>query len=158
MNAIANTYHQLIQRLQAAGYNHLQYSNYLNPATTAEQLLESSRKIQSAVTPIQRVPSVAITQFRPLDIIVAHTQPVIFISSPVTQASALAVYPDPGPEEPDWSIKFNKKKLDVEMVHTLSHGKPIGCVQFSRDGKYLAAGCYDGKAYIYDVETGTLTW
>jgi len=30
-------------------------------------------------------------------------------------------------------------------------------VKFSRDGRYLAAGCGDGKAYIYDVETGKLT-
>ena len=120
-----------------------------------------TRKIQSAVTPIQRVQSVAITQFRPLDAIVTHTQPVIFLSSPITRPQAsdkLGAYPNPGPEESDWSIKFNKTKLDVEIVHTFFHGKPIGRVQFSQDGRYLAAGCYDGKAYIYDVETGTLTW
>lgn len=46
----------------------------------------------------------------------------------------------------------------MRMEYTLLHGKRIGCVKFSQDGKYLAAGCYDGKAYIYAVESGTLTW
>ena len=59
------------------------------------------------------------------------------------------------------SILFNdeiKKELDVEMERVLFHGSSIGCVRFSQDGKHLAAGCRDGKVYIYDVETGTLTW
>jgi len=58
-----------------------------------------------------------------------------------------------------WSITFNnevKKELDVKIAHELFHGKAIMYVKFSQDGKYLAAGCLDGKAYIYDVETGTL--
>jgi WD40 repeat protein len=68
---------------------------------------------------------------------------------------------DPGYEGPDWSIAFNNqvaKELDIEMIHLLSHGKRVYCVKFSPDGKYLAAACGDGKAYIYDVETGALTW
>jgi len=68
---------------------------------------------------------------------------------------------DSGSEQHDWpfpSHKNDDKELDVEMTHVLSHGDIIECVKFSRDGKQLAAGCHDGKAYIYDVETGTLTW
>jgi glucose repression regulatory protein TUP1 len=68
---------------------------------------------------------------------------------------------DPGYEEPDWSIAFNNqvaKELDIEMIQLLSPGEVTNCVKFSPDGRYLAAGCWDGKAYIYDVETGALTW
>jgi WD40 repeat protein len=69
------------------------------------------------------------------------------------------IYPDPGPEQRNWSVTFNsevEKELDVELAHVLFHGRPIYYVNFSQDGKYLAAGCHDGKAYIYDVQTGKL--
>ena len=49
-----------------------------------------------------------------------------------------------------------QKELNVEMALVLPHEKPITCVTFNQDGKYLAAGCDDGKAYIYDVRTGIL--
>ena len=29
---------------------------------------------------------------------------------------------------------------------------------FSPDGSHVAAGCWDGKAYIYNVQAGTLNW
>ena len=80
------------------------------------------------------------------------------IPSPLSQPFPLPAQPDSGP---DWSIKFNhkvEKELSMKMEYTLPHGKRVGCVKFSQDGKYLAAGCYDGKAYIYTVESGTLTW
>lgn len=44
------------------------------------------------------------------------------------------------------------------MAHTLCHEEWITCIKFSQDGEYLAVGCEDGTAYIYDVQTGTLTW
>jgi hypothetical protein len=59
---------------------------------------------------------------------------------------------------PSGSIVYHAKGLDVEIAHTLFHSKSMRCVKFSRDGKYIAAGCEDGKAYIYDVQEGTLTW
>ena len=60
-------------------------------------------------------------------------------------------YPDPVDKERDSPIAFNNtvgKALDVELAHLFYHEKIIWCVKFSHDGKYLAAGCYDGKAYI----------
>lgn len=68
--------------------------------------------------------------------------------------------PDSDPEE-DLSITFNyevTRELDVEVVNVFFHEKAVECVKFSRDGKYLAAGCQDGKVYIYNVATGALTW
>ena len=77
--------------------------------------------------------------------------------SPLPKVPASTVDPGSGPREV--LIKFNneiEKKLDVEITHTLFHEKEVQCVKFSRDGRYLAAGCEDGKTYIYDVRQGTL--
>jgi WD40 repeat protein len=75
-------------------------------------------------------------------------------ASPLRQTSAST-------EQSKWSITANKhveKELDVEIAHTFIHGETtVWCVKFSQDGKSLAAGCNDGKAYIYDVQTGTLS-
>jgi WD40 repeat protein len=111
----------------------------------------------TTITPRQ---SVSGTTSQPSDIAITHRQ---VISLPSTlKPSTSTVNPGSGTEECGWSISFNNqvgKELNVEMINTLSHEKSIFCVKFSQDGKYLAAGCYDGKAYIYDVsETGTLTW
>jgi WD40 repeat protein len=60
--------------------------------------------------------------------------------------------------DPHPAITFNnERQLDVQLAHTLYHKRSICCVNFSRDGKYLASGCVDGKAYIYDVQSATLT-
>ena len=93
---------------------------------------------------------------------------VIQTAQPQTVSHTLTQAPDPppsvlivGPDSAKESIIFNnevKKELDVEMERVFFHGDTIGCVKFNRDGRYLAAGCADGKAYIYDVESGTLTW
>jgi WD40 repeat protein len=76
------------------------------------------------------------------------------------QAPTSTVDADSDLERPNWSISFNKKVkkvLDIGIEHDLYHEKPIWHAKFSHDGKYLAAGCKNGKAYIYDVQTGTLT-
>jgi hypothetical protein len=99
-------------------------------------------------------------------------QPVFTMTQPkfVVPDSESVSFPSLSSESPvstvgdspkEQSIVFNntvKKELDVEMVRVLSHGAAIRCVQFSRDGKYLAAGCTTEEAYIYDVETGALSW
>jgi glucose repression regulatory protein TUP1 len=72
----------------------------------------------------------------------------------------LTVNPDSGPDEHKWSITFNnelERELDIGIDHSLYHEELIWCAKFSQDGKYLAAGCVNGKAYIYEVQTGTLT-
>jgi len=123
------------------------------------------KPIHSTTTLIQKLHSAIITPqsashstIQPSDTILAHSQTAILPSSvPSTSTKD----PDPSNEQRDWSTDFNNKvakELDVEMIHLLSHGHRISCVKFSPDGKYLAAGCWDGKAYIYDVETGALTW
>jgi len=83
-----------------------------------------------------------------------------FVPSPSLQLPTLAVDPKANAKRHDRSIAFNnqvRKELDVELAHTFSHEKALRSVKFSHDGKFLAAGCWDGKAYIYDVQTGRLT-
>jgi glucose repression regulatory protein TUP1 len=51
--------------------------------------------------------------------------------------------------------RFNPKatrQLKVDLVHTLDHQSVVCCVNFSADGRYLAAGC-NRATYIYDVAT-----
>ena len=111
-------------------------------------------------TPVVRKASTTITP----------TQPSQAVSDPASQPgetsvpsqlSASNVDPDSGTMHRNPSILFNKeveKELDMELAHVLLHGDTIWCVKFSKDGKYVAAGCKDGKTYIYDVQTGKLTW
>jgi WD40 repeat protein len=110
------------------------------------------RKLYSTITPTSRTISHALTK-RSDTISQTVTRP-----SPLPRVSPSTVDPASGPSE--CLVKFNnkvEKELDVEIAHTLFHGGLVVCVKFSRDGKYLAAACFDGKTYIYDVQKGTLT-
>lgn len=58
----------------------------------------------------------------------------------------------------DWWCVFNPaipRRIDVNLVHTLSHKSVVCCVRFSRDGRYVATGC-NHSAMIYDVDSGHL--
>jgi len=70
------------------------------------------------------------------------------LPSPSPQTS---INPNPDPEGIG-------KELNVEMTHAISHSGSIWSVKFSQDGKYLAAGCHNGRTYIYDVQSGSLIW
>ena len=56
----------------------------------------------------------------------------------------------------DWWAIFNPRiprKLDINLMHTLSHGSVVCCVRFSSDGAYVATGC-NRMAQIFDVRSG----
>ena len=68
---------------------------------------------------------------------------------------------NPGVEPGEWSVAYNDRvetAFGVEDAHLFFHAATIECVKFSPNGRHLAAACSDGKAYIYDVESGGLTW
>lgn len=61
-----------------------------------------------------------------------------------------------GGEPLDWWAVFNPRiprKLDVDLVHTLTHDSVVCCIRFSNDGKYVATGC-NRTAQIFEVSTG----
>jgi len=61
-----------------------------------------------------------------------------------------------GRNEDGWWVIYNpavERKLDVNLVHTISHDSVVCCVRFSQDGRFIATGC-NRAALIYDVETG----
>jgi hypothetical protein len=87
-----------------------------------------------------------------------HSQTLTHTSS-ASQSPTSDVDPVSRINERDRSITSDNdigKELDLEIEYVFSHVERIWCVKFSRDGKYLAAGCRDGTAYIYDVQMGTL--
>jgi len=59
-------------------------------------------------------------------------------------------------ESNDWVICYNpsvKKKLQVDLLHTLDHDSVVCCVSFNKEGNYLATGC-NRSAQIFDTKTG----
>ena len=112
------------------------------------------RKHQPAIT--HTIPSHTSATCRPSDNIFSHSQTVTLPSSSSTSTDAgVELWP-----EQSESSNFNsevEKELNVEIAHTVVHERLISCVNFSRDGKYVATGCFNGRAYIYDVESGTST-
>jgi len=131
----------------------------IQETTTSRSTQRSTlfRKLYSIITPTQPSQSIPRAMTKHSDTISADPQ-TVSRPSPLPKVSASTVDPGSGPRE--GLIKFNnkiEKELNVEITHTLFHGGSVGCVKFSRDGKYLAAGCDDGKTEIYDVRQGTLT-
>jgi WD40 repeat protein len=102
-----------------------------------QETTTSTHRSSQHTTLIQKLHS-AITPTRPLSLVPA--------SHAVTKNPSKE-----GGQMIDFSNEV-EKALDVEIAHTLFHSKPMRIVKFSRDGKYLAGGCADGKAYIYDVQ------
>lgn len=96
------------------------------------------------------------TTTQALHSIIADSQTTI---SP-SQSPTSNVDPDPGAKDRNWSTnEFEvEKELELDIAHVLPHRERIWCVKFSQDGKFLATGCRNGKTYIYDVQTGNLTW
>ena len=141
-------------------------STYVDPThptqemTTSRSTVQQStpfQKLYSIITPTKPSRSIPRAMTKHSDTISAYTQ-TVSRPSPLQKVSASNV--DPGSGLREVLIKFNseiEKELDVEITHTLFHGRSVECVKFSRDGRYLAVGCDDGKAYIYDVQDGTLT-
>ena len=107
----------------------------------------------STITHTQPSQSDFHTTSQPSEAIITHSQPV----TPPSPSSQLP-FTNADPQADSGAKPRNEEKLDLEMAHALSHGDRIWCVKFSQDGKFLATGYRNGKAYIYDVQTGTLTW
>ena len=127
------------------------------PTSRSTQQSKLFQKLYSIITPTQPSRSIPRTMTKHPHTISANTQ-TVSRPSPLPKMSASTVNPGSRPRED--LIKFNckiEKELDVKITHTLFHGRSVECVKFSRDGKYLAAGCKDGKTYIYDVRQGKLT-
>ncbi|KNG84167.1 hypothetical protein ANOM_008595 [Aspergillus nomiae NRRL 13137] len=56
-----------------------------------------------------------------------------------------------------WSAVINPdidNNWEIDLLHSLTHDSIVNCVQFSRDGKYVAVGCADGTVRIVEVSTG----
>jgi len=127
--------------------------NITQETTTHQSSQHTSliQKIRFAITPTR--PSLSAPHT-----VTKDTETPITLPSPLPRSSDSTFDRS---KEPGQMIEFSnevEKELDVEIVHTLFHAGQLRRVKFSRDGKYLAAGCKDGKAYIYDVQEGNLTW
>ena len=142
---IVNSQRQELERIRRS----IDQSGPLEAVIPSQQTIHFSTQDPISDSPLTFVAS---------DTIAAVSASVSTFISPAIST----VIPDSSHRELDWSITFNdevEKELDIKMMHTLIHENQIVCsVRFSHDGKHLATGCTNGKAYIYDVETGKLAW
>lgn len=56
----------------------------------------------------------------------------------------------------DWYVIFNynvRSQLDVSLIHNFELTTTVSCLEFSTDGRIIAAGC-SGAVVIYDCQTG----
>ena len=66
--------------------------------------------------------------------------------------------PDFKKQNPDYYVLYNpafKRDLDVEMMQSLDHSSVVCCVQFSKNGEFIATGC-NKTTQVFDVKTGAL--
>jgi len=83
-----------------------------------------------------------------------QAQPQAKREAPVREKPAIT---KPAITKPSYRLDFNKSvqnNLQIHLAKELSHSSVVCCVQFSKDGKYLATGC-NRKAQIFSVEDGT---
>ena len=95
--------------------------------------------------------------FRPQDTIIRDSEGISLASSSKLPASTTGG--DSDAKNRRWPVTSNREAergLHVKLAHETFHEMTIVCVKFSLDGRYLAVACYDGLAYFYNVETGTL--
>jgi WD40 repeat protein len=152
MNAAPSLFSSLFFQTESLANPSTSRSVDLTQAGRSSQQSTLFQKLYSIVTPTR--PSRSISRAMAIS---AYSKAAARTSL-LTQVSASTV--DPGSGHSESLVKVNneiEKDLDVEIEHSLFHGGSVECVKFSRDGKYLAAGCKDGKTYIYDVQQGTLT-
>merc|ERR1712137_1145477 len=83
-----------------------------------------------------------------------QAQPQAKREAPVREKPAIT---KPAITKPSYRRDFNKSvqnNLQIHLAKELPHSSVVCCVQFSKDGKYLATGC-NRKAQIFSVEDGT---
>ncbi|KAF8623183.1 hypothetical protein AX17_007508 [Amanita inopinata Kibby_2008] len=160
------------------GRNHL-----VDPEREMDRLSDhrNAKRFKSRADPYDRSsPVVQLASPPRMPSVVAHnTAPpppgprVPLSSSSSSSSSATPDHPMSGPpmplhdirneaqgHGPSWTVMHNAKvprKLDITLLHTLTHGSVVCCVQFSADGRWVATGC-NRSARIYDTKTGQQKW
>jgi hypothetical protein len=135
------------------------------------------RRILSQPIPTKRLDlSLPQSSIPPSNLSYAHPPALIAKSStiehhPLPQTpKTVTVIPVPATEtpiqgatRPEWSVEYEKpesRAVNVTFVCAFAREANIMSVNFSRDGKYLAASVagYSGKISIYGVESAKETW